>query len=147
MAPTLAPAGRDLLADHARLRDGITTLRATLRGPISGANCVAAGERLLNLRRQLARHFRDEEESGMFERIPASVPEAEPLCARLVDEHRRLLHRLDVLQMASREVRDAAGARAWRRAIASLLDDLHQHEEQEEALLLRTLAPEGGAPD
>jgi hemerythrin HHE cation binding domain-containing protein len=147
MAPTLAPAAHELLADHARLRDGITTLRATLRGPISGANCVAAGERLLNLRRQLARHFRDEEESGLFERILADAPQTEPSCARLLDEHRRILYRLDVLQMAGREVRDAAGARVWRTAIASVLGDLDRHEKQEAALLLGTLAPEGGAPD
>jgi hypothetical protein len=144
-APTFAI--REIVAAHARLRDAITTLGATLRRSSGGTIDGAVGRRLLHLRRQLAPHFREEEESGLFDELEEGAPELAAACARLRRDHVEILRRFDRLQIDGRRTMDAAASSAWRRSISELLDDLEAHEQRENALLTDALAPDRGAPD
>jgi hypothetical protein len=105
----------------------------------SGPDVVAA--RLDALRGPLAAHFDEEERARLFETIEEHAPEHAALCARLREEHRTLLARLDRLRVASPEGRRGG---AWAADVRRLLDDLLSHEDREAELLQRAL--DGGAP-
>lgn len=132
--------------EHRRLRD----LLAQVEGAFgrssphaaSGPDVVAA--RLDVLRGPLGAHFDEEERARLFEAIEERAPEQAPVCARLRDEHRGLIRRLDSLRAASPEARRGP---TWAHEVRAFLADLAAHEERETDLLTRTLDGSTGALD
>ena len=93
------------------------------------------------LRGPLQAHFDEEERARLFESIEERAPESSGECARLRQEHRSLLSRMDVLRAVFPEERRS---RSWGGDVRRLLDDLLVHEDREGELLLRAL--DGGPP-
>jgi hemerythrin-like domain-containing protein len=124
--------------EHRRLRDLVTQVeRAFGRNSphaASGPDVVAA--RLDTLRGPLGAHFEEEESARLFEEIEERAPEQAPACARLRNEHKSLMRRLDLLRGVSPEARRGP---TWAHEVRALLADLTRHEERETDLLTRTL--------
>jgi hypothetical protein len=93
------------------------------------------------LRGPLQAHFDEEERACLFETIEERAPERSADCARLRQEHRSLLSRMDALRGVLPEQRRH---RSWGGDVQRLLADLLAHEDCEAELLVRAL--EGGRP-
>jgi hypothetical protein len=104
-----------------------------------GPDVVAA--RLDTLRGPLRAHFDEEERARLFETIEEAAPEHAAACARLRDEHRTLLQRLDALRVATPVSRRGGG---WVADVRRFLADVLNHEDREAELLQRAL--DGGTP-
>lgn len=105
----------------------------------SGPDVVAA--RLDTLRGPLHAHFDEEERARLFETIEENAVEHAAACARLRQQHRTLVERLDQLRTASPLARRGG---AWVAEVRKLMHDLLEHEEREAELLQRSL--DGGSP-
>jgi hypothetical protein len=136
--PVVPRTARAVVDEHRMLRALLAQVEEAFERPLpraaSGPDVVAA--RLDTLRGPLGAHFEEEERARLFEEIEELAPEQAPVCARLRDEHARLIHRLDSLREASPEARRAP---AWLREVRALLADLARHEAHETDLLSRTL--------
>lgn len=136
-APSRSPALSAVLEEHRGLRASLDEIRAALApgggGHRAWRDSLAAG--LEQLRPRLEAHFGVEERSGLFEGIEQACPETAPACARLREEHRSLLVRLDAVRADVGE----AEAEALRGRLRGVLDDLGRHEESEHDLLARAL--------
>ena len=97
--------------------------------------------RLDTLRGPLRAHFDEEERARLFETIEEHAPEHAAACARLRDEHRTLLQRLDSLRVATPVERRGGG---WVSEVRRFLADVLSHEDREAELLQRAL--DGGTP-
>jgi Hemerythrin HHE cation binding domain len=132
--------------EHRLLRALIAEIEAALKGkPLrhsSGLDVVAV--RLDTLRGPLGAHFDEEERAGLFERIEEAAPEHAAACARLREDHGRLLIRLDALRRVTPEGRRGA---EWARGVRALIEELSDHETRETDLLVRSLDGGSGAPD
>jgi hypothetical protein len=139
-------AAFNAVEEHRRLRDLLAQVEGAfgraVPHAVTGPDVVAA--RLDTLRGPLGAHFEEEERARLFEEIEERAPEQAPVCARLRDEHRGLIHRLDSLRAASPEARRRP---TWGHEVRALLHDLHGHEERESDLLTRTLDGSIGAGD
>jgi Hemerythrin HHE cation binding domain len=137
---------RTVAEEHRVLRGLIAEIEAVLKGKTlrreSGVDVVAV--RLDTLRGPLAAHFDEEERAGLFEKIEEAAPEHAAACARLRDDHGRLLVRLDALRSMAPEGRRGA---EWARGVRALLEELGDHEIRETDLLVRSLDGGSGAPD
>jgi hypothetical protein len=144
--PSAQSSARTIVQEHLALRALLKRIEEAFTGPEpqldSGVDVVAA--RLDSLRGPLWAHFEEEERAGLFEEIEGRAPEQAPLCARLRQEHRGLLSRLDALRLVPPEGRRGAG---WAPAVRAFLHEYDEHEAREADLLARTLEVEGGAPD
>jgi len=117
------PAGKTL-AEHRALH--------ALLGEVERAAAAAdeaLARRLDSLRERLVVHFAGEEESGLFEQIQDLAPEQARECARLCEEHKDLLLRLDGIRSGGAE--GAARAAEVRAFLGALAD----HEARENEIL------------
>jgi hypothetical protein len=141
--PAVATVARKAVREQRALRALFDQVEAAfVRSPPrtgSGPDVVAA--RLDTLRGRLAAHFDEEEQARLFETIEQHAPEHAAACARLREEHRTLLVRLDTLRVASPVARRGG---SWAADVRTLLDDLLRHEDREAELLQRAL--DGSTP-
>lgn len=141
--PAVATVARNAAREQRVLRVLLDQVEAAfVRSPPrtgSGPDVVAA--RLDTLRGPLQAHFDEEERARLFETIEEHAPEHATACARLRDEHRTLLQRLDRLRVASPEGRRGGG---WAGDVRRFLDEVLAHEDREAELLQRAL--DGGTP-
>lgn len=141
--PAIATVARNAVREQVALRallDGVEA--AFVRSPPrtgSGPDVVAA--RLDTLRGPLRAHFDEEERARLFETIEEHAPEHASACARLREEHRTLLQRLDGLRAAAPLERRGG---SWVASVRRFLADVLNHEDREAELLQRAL--DGGAP-
>jgi hypothetical protein len=140
--PAVATLARNAVREQQALRALLAQVEAAfVRSPPrtgSGPDVVAA--RLDTLRGPLQAHFDEEERARLFETIEEHAPEHASACARLRDEHRTLLERLDRLRVENPEGRRGGG---WAGDVRRFLDDIQAHEDREADLLQRAL--DGGA--
>jgi hypothetical protein len=141
--PAIAGVARNAVREQIALRVLLDEVEAAfIRSPPRtgcGPDVVAA--RLDTLRGPLRAHFDEEERARLFETIEEAAPEHAAACARLRDEHRTLLERLDRLRLATPVGRRGGG---WVAEVRRLLADVLNHEDREADLLQRAL--DGGAP-
>ena len=139
-AAVLVAAQRALRADLA----GLSREAVSLPARDWDTWCETVRLRLRALRQHLKSHFELEEGAGLFETLEAAAPEHAATGARLLDQHRSLLVRLDALAMdATLHVEPPL----WTGALRELIADIAIHEERENELLLRVLDRQPGAPD
>lgn len=141
--PAMAAVARRAVSEQRALRALLDQVEAAfVRSPPrtgSGPDVVAA--RLDTLRGPLQAHFDEEERARLFETIEQHAPEHSSACARLREEHRSLLARLDQLRVAAPLARRGG---SWMVDVQKLLADLLRHEDHEADLLQRAL--DGGSP-
>lgn len=137
-----------VVEQHARLRETLTALAATIERPPGALRDAASvqrlGQRLDQLCSLLREHFDHEERSGLFEQILAARPEAEHAVTRLRDEHARLLRRAENLREGGERALELGYGEPLFVEIASLLDAIRRHEREEDAVLTETV--EGVVP-
>jgi hypothetical protein len=146
---TLASISHTMLEEHRHLLRALTTLDAAVRSPegFAAKRGVVAG-RIVDLRRQLARHFAAEERGGLFERIQRSAPENADVCARLRQQHVAILAGLDRARDELPSPSAAAAAiESWEASVRAVLAEIGSHEQREDVLLLAALEGGRGAPD
>ncbi len=141
--PAIAGVARTAVREQIALRALLDEVEAAfVRSPPrtgTGPDVVAA--RLDTLRGPLRAHFDEEERKRLFETIEEHAPEHATACARLRDEHRTLLERLDRLRLATPVGRRGGG---WVADVRRFLADVLNHEDREAELLQRAL--DGGVP-
>lgn len=141
--PAIATVARNAVREQIALRALLDEVEAAfIRSPPRtgcGPDVVAA--RLDTLRGPLRAHFDEEERKQLFETIEEHAPEHASACARLRDEHRTLLERLDRLRLATPVGRRGSG---WAADVRRFLADVLYHEDREAELLQRAL--DGGTP-
>jgi hypothetical protein len=141
--PAVTAVARNAVRQQKALRVLLDQVEAAfVRSPPrtgSGPDEVAA--RLDTLRGPLQAHFDEEERARLFETIEEAAPEHASVCARLREEHRSLLQRVDRLRVASPEGRRGG---AWVADVRRFLADVLAHEDREAELLQRAL--DGGSP-
>jgi len=141
--PAIASIARNAVREQVALRVLLAEVEAAfVRSPPrtgSGPDVVAA--RLDTLRGPLRAHFDEEERQHLFETIEAHAPEHASACARLRDEHRTLLQRLDGLRQSTPVGRRGG---SWMTNVRRFLADVLNHEDREAELLQRAL--DGGTP-
>lgn len=138
-----------VLEEHMELRELLRELQEFLESPrpelgVKGAHTWAAelSKKLTHLHDKLFRHFRTEEESGVFEDIKEQHPWAESKVEEMVAQHPLILEELRLLVHSTlnysqgREPRDPR----LRKRLETLMRLLSHHEEQETDLIqcLRT---------
>lgn len=141
--PVIVTVARNAVREQVALRALLDEVDAAfVRSPPrtgSGPDVVAA--RLDTLRGPLRAHFDEEERARLFETIEEHAPEHASACARLRDEHRTLLQRLDGLREATPVGRRGG---SWMTNVRRFLADVLNHENREAELLQRAL--DGGTP-
>jgi len=141
--PAISSVARNAVREQIALRALLDEVEAAFvrSPPRTGCGPDVVAARLDTLRGPLRAHFDEEERALLFETIEQHAPEHASACARLRDEHRTLLQRLDGLRVATPVGRRGG---AWmtdvRRFLALVLD----HEDREAELLQRAL--DGGTP-
>jgi hypothetical protein len=141
--PAVVSVGRTATREQVALRALLDQVEAAFvrSPPRTGCGPDEVAVRLDTLRGPLLAHFDEEERKRLFETIEEHAPEHASACARLRDEHRTLLERLDTLRVASPVGRRAGG---WVAEVRRFLADVLRHEDQEAELLQRAL--DGGTP-
>ena len=141
--PAIAGVARNAVREQIALRALLDEVEAAfVRSPPrtgTGPDVVAA--RLDTLRGPLRAHFDGEARARLFETIDEHAPEHATACARLRNEHRTLLERLDRLRLATPVGRRGGG---WVAEVRRFLADVLNHEDREADLLQRAL--DGGVP-
>ena len=141
--PAIATVARNAVREQVALRALLDEVEAafTRSPPRTGCGPDVVAARLDTLRGPLRAHFDEEERARLFETIEEHAPEHAGACARLRDEHRTLLERLDRLRVATPVERRGGG---WVADVRRFLADVLHHEDREAELLQRAL--DGGAP-
>jgi hypothetical protein len=141
--PAVVSVARTATREQVALRALLDQVEAAFvrSPPRTGCGPDEVAVRLDTLRGPLLAHFDEEERKRLFETIEEHAPEHASACARLRDEHRTLLERLDTLRVASPVGRRAGG---WVQEVRRFLADVLRHEDQEAELLQRAL--DGGTP-
>jgi hypothetical protein len=137
-----------IVEQHARLRETLQALEATIERPPASLRDASSVRRLAQRLDQLCsllrEHFDYEERSGLFEQILTARPEAGHAASRLRDEHARLSRRAENLREGAERALELGYGEPLFVEIASLLDAVRRHERDEDALLTETL--EGDVP-
>ncbi|MGE0453988.1 MAG: hemerythrin domain-containing protein [Vicinamibacteria bacterium] len=138
----------EVVEQHARLRETLQALEATLRRPPASLRDLDAVRRLAQSLERLCtllrEHFGYEERSGLFEQMLSARPETAHAVARLRGEHARLSRRAENLCEGGERALELGYGEALFIEIGSLLDAIRRHESEEEALLVETV--EGVVP-
>lgn len=134
-----------IIEEHRELNEKVERLRGYLRKPrpelgSAGSHLWASelSQQLVELHDQLCRHFRYEEKSGMMEDIMRRHPRATGQVDELLDEHTVMLdesRELVTLLLAYSEDSKSADVRL-RRRLNKLLDQLGEHERNENSLIM-----------
>lgn len=141
-----------VLEEHRKLRGTLIQIEEAVAHPPASKDrpewIHGVADRLRELRPRLRAHFAHEEQSGLFDDIQRSWPGSAHRCRLLMDEHIRLLTRVDnVFDDASRETIDDECFRSVVMRLRWLLSDLALHETLENELLYRSLEGGPGALD
>ncbi len=132
---------RTIVEEHRHLRGELHELELALEAkPQDADRSIWLGElaaRIDRLRPALEKHFRHEENLGLFEEIETRYPNAAPQCRELRDEHEQMLDLLDDIRAEA-----ARGGASAATRLHALIEELHRHEERENDLL--GIAIEGG---
>ena len=146
----------EVLEEHKRLRAMCAELREVLGLPrpeagVQGAHSWASdlSVRLVKLHDELFRHFRFEESVGLVEDVGERHPRAFPRLEAVIGQHPVMLSDLrsimaDALTYSEGKLPEDPKLR--QRTLA-LLDDLHQHEQEETDLFQRLEYRDQGAMD
>jgi len=145
-----------VLEDHEQMRALLVDFEAFLgrpRPPIGEVGYHTWGselaQRLVTLHDRLFRHFRREEEGGLFDELRTQHPRAAPRLKRCLDEHPAILSGL-------RELMDEALGYSQgeepmdprlRRRVGAVLRRLERHEEYETELVMRLSMRDLGGMD
>ena len=141
--PAITTVARNAVRQQVVLRALLDEVEAAFvrSPPRTGCGPDVVAARLDTLRGPLRAHFDEEERARLFETIEEHAPEHAAACARLRDEHRTLLQRLDALRVATPVERRGGG---WVSEVRRFLADVLSHEDREAELLQRAL--DGGTP-
>ena len=141
------------LEDHRQLREMLQDLRDYLKGPrpdIESEDCHSWATRLclhfLHLHERLVRHFRLEEESGIFDDLAEQFPHASNQLDALIGDHSGILDTIRGITDATMGYsagKEPDDSRIRRRSHA-LIDRLTSHEEAETDLMQRLLYEDYG---
>jgi iron-sulfur cluster repair protein YtfE (RIC family) len=158
--PETTTATRDWIAtvleEHRQLREMIAELRLFLeqpRPPVGekGAHTWSTDltKRLVSLHDALYRHFQEEEEGGMMEKLTESHPRATGAVEGLVHDHEQILADLRRCMAGAIDYADGVEPRnaALRTHLVTILDCLHRHEVAETDLIQRLEYEEIGPGD
>ena len=107
------------------------------------ADLALVAAQVRSLRAALARHFADEENNGLHQRLVQLVPDAAGTVGKLHYEHHQVLAGLDTA-LADAERCTPAQAEKVRRGVTDVLETLYAHEAIEDQLMTRAFGD--GAP-
>jgi len=136
---------RQVLEEHRELRKKVKGLREYICEPRPaigevGAHSWAAdlASQLVNLHDELVRHFRFEDQSGMVEDVAMQHPRALGRAEDLVDEHPQMLKELRRLMAEALDYSEGHPPEdcPLRRSVCALLNQLEEHERDENDLIM-----------
>lgn len=147
---------QEMLAEHEELRGTLASLRAFLEDPRPdpgerGFHHWATGmsEKLLGLHDALFRHFRNEEESGVFRDLEIRYPRASRRIAVFQEQHTTLLGALRrlMVEVVEYSAGIASDDPRLRKKVAEVLGQVESHEQRETELMQRMLYNDLGEGD
>ena len=136
---------KQVLEEHRELRKKVKGLREYICEPRpavgeEGAHSWAANlaSQLVNLHDELVRHFRFEDESGMVEDVAEKHPRALVQAEALAGEHPQMLKELRRLMAEALDYSEGNPPEdcPLRRGVCSLLNQLEEHEREENDLII-----------
>lgn len=141
-----------VLDDHRELRTSISRIEEAVASPPAGSErerwLEEVSGHLRELGPSLRKHFEWEEASGLYDDIQKAWPGSAHRCRLLLDEHVRLLARVEnILEAAAAGPGNDENFRSLLLRIRWLLSDLALHETLENELLYRALEGGPGALD
>jgi iron-sulfur cluster repair protein YtfE (RIC family) len=154
--PEVQSSFEKVIAEHRELRQMVQGMCEFLQQErpevgTEGAHQWAAtlSERLVKLHDKLFLHFREEDESGMFQELAEKFPRASTALENLDREHKEMLSELReiVSSTMSYSEEDSSAGPGLRQRTCGLLDKLIHHEEQETNLIEKLYYDDIGVGD